>query len=385
MTTVSAPFQRRRLCALGAIALAAAGSLGGTAWAQQPRPPASALAYHTVAAATQAGWHSHEAQVEAVRDALLSAQVPGAIVAVQVQAGDAVKKGQPLLKIDGRMAQQGAVASQAQVSAAQAQLHVARKEYERQQQLFAKHYISQAALDSAQAQWQAAQAQVKALQAQAGVAATQSGLHTITAPFDGIVARVPVTVGDMALPGTPLIALYDPSALRITAQLANAPAQALRQADEVQIELPSAAQRLRLAATQVQVLPSAAQRLRLAATQVQVLPSADPLTHTVTVRVTLPADATKLVPGLFARLWVPATAPSASADGAAARLPVWIPAQAVVRRAEMTGVYVQAANGQPQLRQVRLGPVQGDQIEVLSGLRPGDQVALEPQKAAKGR
>lgn len=368
MTTVSAPFQRRRLCALGAIALAAAGSLGGTAWAQQPRPAASALAYHTVAAATQAGWHSHEAQVEAVRDALLSAQVPGAIVAVQVQAGDAVKKGQPLLKIDGRMAQQGAVASQAQVSAAQAQLHVARKEYERQQQLFAKHYISQAALDSAQAQWQAAQAQVKALQAQAGVAATQSGLHTITAPFDGIVARVPVTVGDMAMPGTPLIALYDPSALRITAQLANAPAQALRQADEVQIELPSAAQRLRLAATQVQVLPRA-----------------DPLTHTVTVRVALPADATKLVPGLFARLWVPATAPSASADGAAARLPVWIPTQAVVRRAEMTGVYVQAANGQPQLRQVRLGPVQGDQIEVLSGLRPGDQVALEPQKAAKGR
>lgn len=368
MTTVSAPFQRRRLCALGAIALAAAGSLGGTAWAQQPRPPASALAYHTVAAATQAGWHSHEAQVEAVRDALLSAQVPGAIVAVQVQAGDAVKKGQPLLKIDGRMAQQGAVASQAQVSAAQAQLHVARKEYERQQQLFAKHYISQAALDSAQAQWQAAQAQVKALQAQAGVAATQSGLHTITAPFDGIVARVPVTVGDMAMPGTPLIALYDPSALRITAQLANAPAQALGQADEVQIELPSAAQRLRLAATQVQVLPSA-----------------DPLTHTVTVRVALPADATKLVPGLFARLWVPATAPSASADGAAPRLPVWIPTQAVVRRAEMTGVYVQATNGQPQLRQVRLGPVQGDQIEVLSGLRPGDQVALEPQKAAKGR
>ena len=55
------------------------------------------------------------------------------------------------------------------------------------------------------------------------------------------------------------------------------------------------------------------------------------------------------------------------------------------RRAETDGVYVRAANGQPQLRQVRLGPVQGDQIEVLSGLRPGDQVALEPQKAAKGR
>ena len=147
MTTVSAPFQLRRLCALGAIALAAAGSVGGTAWAQQPRPAASALAYHTVAAATQAGWHSHEAQVEAVRDALLSAQVPGAIVALQVQAGDAVKKGQPLLKIDGRMAQQGAVASQAQVSAAQALLQAARQVHERNPPRRDKDYISEVALD----------------------------------------------------------------------------------------------------------------------------------------------------------------------------------------------------------------------------------------------
>lgn len=342
------------------------------AWAQTdaPAPPPS---YYTIQAADHAGWTRHEARVEAVRDALLAAQVPGAIVALHVQAGDAVQKGQTLLHIDSRMARQGAAASQAQVAAAQAQLQVARKDYERQQQLFAKRYISQAALDAAQAQWQAAQAQVNALQAQAGVAATQSGLHTIAAPFDGIVARVPVTVGDMAMPGTPLVALYDPGALRITAQVSDRQAQALRQATQAQAGEQA----------EVQIeLPATAQRLRIPAAQVQVLPSADALTHTVPVRVALPADVAHLVPGVFARLWIPsAQAPSTTAQ----RPPLLIPAQAVVRRAEMTGVYVQGANGQPQLRQVRLGLAQGEQIEVLSGVRPGDQIALEPQKAAKGR
>lgn len=354
-----------RLRWLAPTALAAACSL---AWAQTGTP-AAPLPYHTVEAADHAGWTGHEARVEAVRDALIAAQVPGAIVALNVQAGDTVQKGQTLLQIDARMARQGAAASQAQVGAARAQLAVAQKEYERQQQLFAKRYISQAALDSAQAQWQAAQAQVRALQAQAGAAATQSQWHTVQAPFDGTVARVPVTLGDMAMPGTPLVALYAPDALRIAAQLSSPQAEALRHAAQVQVELTG----------------STAPRLTVAAAQVQVLPSADPLTHTVPVRVALPRNLPGVVPGMFARLWLPADATSASADPAARPGRILIPAQAVVRRAEMTGVYVQGANGQPQLRQVRLGLAQGEQIEILSGVRPGDQIALEPQKAARVR
>jgi len=152
------------------------------------------LVWAPVQSSTQAPLQSSDAKVEAVRDATLAAQVAGSIVALRVHAGDRVKAGQELLRIDARMAAQGAAASSAQVAAAQAQAAVATKEYERQQQLFAKNYISQAALDNARAQWQASQAQVKALQAQAGVAATQTGLHVVQAPFDGVVASVPVTL-----------------------------------------------------------------------------------------------------------------------------------------------------------------------------------------------
>jgi hypothetical protein len=62
-----------------------------------------------------------------------------------------------------------------------------------------------------------------------------------------------------------------------------------------------------------------------------------------------------------------------------------VPAKAVVRRAELTGVYVIGADGKPLLRQVRLGPASGEQVEVLAGLAAGERVALDPQAAARVR
>ena len=117
---------------------------------------------------------SVDAVVEAVRQATLSTQVPGAVVSLSVKAGDKVRAGQELARIDARVAQQQVAGSTAQMEAAQAQLKVATRELERQQQLFQKQYISQGALERAQAQWEAAQAQVQALQAQ-----TQGGIVSL--------------------------------------------------------------------------------------------------------------------------------------------------------------------------------------------------------------
>ena len=62
---------------------------------------------------------------------------------------------------------------------------------------------------------------------------------------------------------------------------------------------------------------------------------------------------------------------------------LWVPQSAVVRRAELRAVYVLDGQGRPQLRQLRLGPPQGNQVEVLAGLGAGDRVVLEPQRAAR--
>ena len=160
---------------------------------------------------------SFDGVVEAVRQTVVSAQVPGAVVAIEVKVGDVVKAGQVLARIDARAAEQNVAASDAQVQFARATLEVATKEFDRQKQLFEKNYTSQAALERAEAQFKATQAQVSAQLAQAGGARAQSGFFVVKAPYGGVVSEVPITLGDMAMPGRALVTIYDPAALRVTA------------------------------------------------------------------------------------------------------------------------------------------------------------------------
>ena len=154
---------------------------------------------------------SFDGVVEAVRQTVVSAQVPGAVVAIEVKVGDVVKAGQVLARIDARAAEQNVAASDAQVQSARATLEVATKEFDRQKQLFEKSYTSQAALERAEAQFKATQAQVAAQLAQAGAARAQSGFFVVKAPYGGVVSEVPITLGDMAMPGRALVTIYDPA------------------------------------------------------------------------------------------------------------------------------------------------------------------------------
>lgn len=358
------------------VALAALSMVGAASAAESVAEGGALATVELRSAAGQSNETSLDGVVEAVRQTRLSTQVAGAIVALQVKAGDRVKAGQELLRIDASAAQQGVAASASQVEAAQAQLKVAASELARQRQLHQKQYISQAALERSQAQWEAAQAQVNALQAQTRVAQAQSGFFLLKAPYAGVVSEVAVTLGDMALPGRPLLTLHDPSALRVTAAVP----QAL---------LGSLSSRLDQVRYEINGLAGSAARLQPAS--VELLPTIDAASHTAQIRLALPpagaagvagatgAASTAVMPGLFARVWLPAGA-SASAKAGPQRL--FLPASAILRRAELTGAYVIDAQGKPRLRQVRLGRTSGDEVEVLTGLRPGDKVAADPQAAA---
>jgi multidrug efflux pump subunit AcrA (membrane-fusion protein) len=180
-----------------------------------------------------------------------------------------------------------------------------------------------------------------------------------------VVATVPVALGDMAIPGQPLLTLYDPTALRITAAVPQSVAASSAAGPAPRAEIPG--------------LP--ASRQWPTPVRVQVLPTLDPATHTVQVRLDLPADVEGVSPGMFARLWLPV--PGGAGGGESAG--VSVPLRAIVRRAELVGLYVLDANGRPALRQVRLGRIRGDGVEILSGLTPGERVATDPQAAARAR
>jgi RND family efflux transporter MFP subunit len=295
--------------------------------------------------------YSAEAVVEAVRQSTVSAQIAGRIVELGFDVGDYVKKGAVIVRIDERAATQAVAASEAQVSEARAALANARVQYERSKQLVAQKFLSPAALDQSEAEYKAAQARLQALVAGATQAATEKSFATIVAPYSGVVAARHVELGEMATPGKPLMTGFDPGTLRVTATVPQAQVAAIQAGARARIELPSVAR----------WIPAAS---------LTIVPAADPRTHTTQVRINLPAEVRGVYPGVYAKAHFVTGRKSA----------LLVPRAAVLRRSELTAVYV--VSDSIQLRQVRLGEAADESsIEVLAGLRPGERVALDPIKA----
>ncbi len=337
-----------------ALLVAAAAALAACGEAPPPKAaPGAELKAATAEVREVDLTYSAEAVIEAVRQSTVSAQIAGRIVELRFDVGDYVKKGDVIVRIDERAATQALAASAAQVREAEAAARNARVNLERSRQLLAQKFVSQAAVDKADADNKQAQARLQAMLAGAGAAATERSFATIVAPYSGVVAARHVELGEMAVPGKPLMTGFDPASLRAVANVPQTQVEAIQASGKARIEIPSLGR-------------------WIDAREVTVVPSADPRTHTTRVRLELPEDLRGVYPGVFARAHFTV--------GRAPRL--LAPRAAVFQRSELTGVYVIDDKGAPRLRQIRLGTA-GDEsaVEVLAGLRPGERVALEPVKA----
>lgn len=290
--------------------------------------------------------------VEAVRQGSLQAQVTGRITEVLVRSGDVVRAGAPLLRIDARAAEAASAASEAQAAGAAAQLAQARAEFARAQKLRASDYISEAALQRAEAQLRSLEAQASATAAQSRAAGTQASWHLLRAPYDARVTGVDVAVGDQALPGRTLLTLYAPGPQRIVAQVPESVATRLQTGAPALLDLGAGV---------------AGDRL-LPLKDWQRVPAVDTQSRSVSIRAELP-NSVAAEPGRMLRLLLPTADTSAR---------LMVPASAVIRRSEVTAVYVLDAKDVPHLRQIRLGPSANGQVQVLAGLADGERIATDP-------
>lgn len=339
----------------GVVLLALAFGLA-QAWAQ-PVPT------ETLRASADAGGFALEGVVQAVHQTTVSAQASGRIVALRVKAGDQVKAGQLLATIDDREAAVFTQRSQAQLLQATAEQRNVQAQYERTRDLQQKGFVSKAALDTATSQLQAAQAateQAKASVQQSGIGA---GHTRVTAPYAGWVLQTHMQEGDLALPGAAIATIYAPQPLRAVVQMPGSRAADARAAVQTQLEVQG---------------PAGA-GLLLKPTARQIVPSADPVAQTSEWRWDIsPEDAVSLVPGQPVRVQFSGTVNEAGAS-------LMVPVRAIVRRGELTAVYVAQGKGFV-LRAIRTGAQKtGDKQEVVAGLRAGDVIALDPVKAAAQR
>lgn len=346
----------RLLLASGLLAVGAAQAADPAAVAPGPQVPVVAVGAQAVAGSAE-----FDGSLQAVRQSVLSAQASGRIATLSVKAGDRVKAGQVLAVIDDRATQAGVAQAQAGVAQAQASLANARAAYERTKELRAQGFIAQAALDSALAQYRAAEAGAAAARAGQTQASVAQGFTRLTAPYDGWVLATHAEAGALAMPGAPILTVYAPQPIRAV------------------VHVPASQQPLALAASQVEVqLPGTDKWVSPAAKTT--VPAADPVSQTVEWRLNLSdADGAGQVPGRQVKVRFVGSA----AQAAPQRLVV--PATALLRRGELTGVYVVTTKGDAAkgfaLRAVRTGATHGDGVEVLAGLKAGDQVALDPVRA----
>jgi RND family efflux transporter MFP subunit len=319
-------------------ALVSLAGLAPASFSFAAEPPAGAASSVVVQAREVDLGFPVEATVEAVRQATVAAQIAGRVLEVRVDAGQRVRQGELLMRIDSREAAGSDAAARATLAQAAAA-------FERTRNLHAQKFVSQAALDQAASAFKAAQGAAAA----AGAGASHGN---VTAPLAGVVAQRHVEAGEMATPGKPLISIFDPRGLRVIASLPQYKLAELKKSARARIEFPETGRWI-----EVQ--------------RIEILPTVDARSHTATARLYLPENTEGVVPGTYARAHF--------ATGQAKKLTV--PVAAVLRRGEVTAVYVLDEKAGARLRQVRLGEaVAGGELEVLAGLNPGERISLTPLK-----
>lgn len=264
----------------------------------------------------------------------LHARVNAAVAEVRVSAGDRVQRDQELIRLDDRDIR-------AQLEAAQAGLRRAQAEYERIKRLHDTQAATEQQLIAAESGFQSARAQV----AHAEVMLT---FTVIRSPINGQVTDRHVEVGALALPGQPLVNVYDPSVMRLDAPVP------VRLVDYVPI------------GTRVDVELERPDRVVEGVVH-RVVSEIDPRSRTQTVQIMLDIGDTPILPGTFGRLTVPASP----------REVVLLPATAVYRVGQLEMVQV-VENGRVIRRLVKTGTTDGDRIEILSGLTDGESVLVHP-------
>ena len=267
--------------------------------------------------------------VRSKQRAVIEAKVSGRLLQYLAVPGQLVKSGELLAELDVQEIR-------AKREQARAVLDQAQRDLARQQQLIASKATSQQELD-------AASARVKVAEAGLNEAETMLGYARVTAPFDAVITRKLAELGDLAMPGKPLMEIESPAKLRFETDLPESLLDRVQPGAVLPVTIPS--------------LPKP-----LAATVAEISPVADALSRTFLVKLDLP-EAAGLRPGQFGRVAVPV---------AAAPI-LLVPRQAVLRRGQMEAVFV-VRDQRAILRLVKSGKRVDDRLEILSGLEPGDPV-----------
>jgi RND family efflux transporter MFP subunit len=154
-------------------------------------------------------FQDYVADVQAVRNVEVRAQVAGFLEEIFVDEGRPVKKGQPLFRLNASAHQNRLSQAQAALAGAQAQASAARLERERVRLLVQENIIAKTELALTNSKVKDAEARVAEARAGEAAARLSLGYTLVRAPFDGIIDRIPLKRGSVVEEGTLLTTVSD--------------------------------------------------------------------------------------------------------------------------------------------------------------------------------
>jgi len=272
------------------------------------------------------------------------------IVDIKVNAGDTVKKGDVIARLDERDLRAQEKAALAALSGANAQEARASADKQRISGLYEKESATRERYDAAVAQ--AKEAQARASQANGALTEIRARLADtlLLAPFDGTVVKRLKQPGDMGMPGVPVVTLQVPRGLRLEAEVPAACAGAFQPGETVVVRIDTLDQTFN-------------------ATIDEIIPEMDARTHSQLIKIALPA-VEGLKPGHFG--WLKQACEEHTA--------LLIPASAVQHLGQLEIVRV-LSGGRQSTRHIRTGKTFGGRVEVISGLHAGEIVMTDPRQA----
>lgn len=286
--------------------------------------------------------------VEAVNESTVAAQTGGRVLELPFDVGDYVPKDAVIARFTATEQQARVEAAKSGLAEAEARLTEARLNFERTRDVYQRKLIAKADLDAAEANLGSARARVEAARAALEEARQQLTYTVIRAPYAGTVVERHVQIGETVSPGTVLMTGLSLEHLRAVVEVPQHHVEPLRRHQQARL---------------------IADGESIAAAELRIPPKADPSTHTFRAMVYLPEGDHGVFPGTLVKV--------AFVSGIEERL--LVPPRAVVRRGELTTVYVVSSEGRVSLRYVRTGtPGVDGAVPVLSGLHPGERVALDP-------
>jgi multidrug efflux system membrane fusion protein len=312
-----------------------------------------------VGAASSPSGSRYAGEVRARYETDLAFRVGGRISSRRVDAGSRVVAGQVIATLDPQDYALAASAADSQLVAARAEAQLAQQDLQRYTELRARNFIAQAELDRRRMTADAAEARVKALSAEAARQANQRAYTSLNAPYPGVIARIDAEPGQVVATGQTVAQLARTGELEAVVSVPENELDKLGAARKLSIRLWSAPGKIY------------AGKLR------ELSPIADAATRTYRARIAFarPDDDVKL--GM--------TATVEAALVAAESLSVAQSALYRVNSQPQVWV-VDTTTGQVTPRAVQLGPLAGERVAVVSGLKPGEWVVTAGvHKLAQGQ